>query len=275
MPFYRTFTNIDWYYTLEGRGAPLVFIHGWGVNHRIWRQQIKYFNSAFNVLGVDLPGHGQTQYHTITFEDMVYGLIDIINALELAPVTLIGSSLGGLVALKVYDVCPQIVKSMVFVGSQPKFARSADYPTGLDIASIRKLAQQIETHYPNMLNIFFRSLFTRQERATRRFKWIQTFRKADFTPDQKALLEMLNILETQDLRGVLDKIKVPVQFINGTEDTICPRSVYEKIKSQLPAAQFDWFEQCGHFPFLSRPHEFNRVLECFLCKVYPQAQSSA
>ncbi len=264
MPFYKTFTNIDWYYELEGEGPSLVFIHGWGVNHRIWRQQVKYFSRKFRVLAVDLPGHGQTQYHTITFADMVYGLIDIVQALGLAPVTIVGSSMGGLVAFKVYDVCPQIIRALVFVGSQPKFSRSQDYPFGLDVPNIRKLAHQIETHYPNMLNIFFRSLFTRQERATRRFKWIQTFRKTDYIPDQKALLEMLDVLEREDLRYVLDKLAVPVQFINGTEDTICPKELFRQIKEKVPSVRLDWFEECGHFPFLSKPMEFNLVMDDFL-----------
>jgi len=264
MPFYKTFTNIDWYYDLQGQGQPLVFIHGWGVNHRIWRQQVKYFNPSYKALAVDLPGHGRTQYHTITFEDMVYGLIDVINALGLAPVTLIGSSLGGLVAFKVYDVCPQIVRSMIFVGSHPKFARGENYPAGLDVARIRKLAGQLETHYPNMLNIFFRSLFTSQERSTRRFKWIQTFRKTDALPERQALLAMLDILEKQDLRHVLPKIRIPVQFVTGTQDYICPRALYDRIRADLPSARFDWFENCGHFPFLSKPLEFNLILEDFL-----------
>jgi len=302
MSFYKTFTNIDWYYDLKGQGQPLVFIHGWGVNHRIWRQQLKYFSLFYRTLAVDLPGHGRTRYpdaetlqssgkkrkalrsgfrpaefqkerecglrsgrlhHTVTFEDMVYGLIDIINALELAPVTLIGSSLGGLVAFKIYDVCPQIVRSMVFVGSHPKFAREEGYPAGLDVARIRKLADQLELHYPNMLNIFFRSLFTSRERSTRRFKWIQTFRKTDDIPDKKALLDMLDILEKQDLRHVLKNIRVPVQFVNGTQDYICPKALFDAIKMHLPSARFDWFEHCGHFPFLSKPHEFNVVLRDF------------
>jgi len=266
MPFYKTFTNIDWYYDLQGEGESLVFIHGWGVNHRIWRQQVKYFQSFYRTLAVDLPGHGRTHYHTITFEDMVYGLIDIINALELAPVTLIGSSLGGLVAFKLYDVCPQLVRSMIFVGSQPKFAKDDGYPAGLDVPRIRKLADQIDTHFPNMLNIFFRSLFTSQERSTRRFKWIQTFRKADDIPEKKALLDMLDILEKQDLRYVLEKIRVPVQFINGTQDYICPKALFDTIKKYLPSARYDWFEHCGHFPFLSKPQECNLLIEDFLKK---------
>ena len=264
MPFYKTFTNIEWYYELEGEGDALVFIHGWGVNHRIWRQQVKHFVRKFQVLTVDLPGHGLTQYHTVTFGDMVYGLIDVVNALELKPAVFVGSSMGGLVAFKLYDVCPKIVRSMIFVGSQPKFARSEDYPWGLDVPAIRKLAHQIETHYPNMLNIFFRSLFTHKERATRRFKWIQTFRKTDYVPDKKALLEMLDFLEKEDLRYVLDRIKIPLQFINGAEDPICPQAAVSTIKEQIPNARLDWFEECGHFPFLSKPLEFNAVMDDFL-----------
>ena len=44
MPHLKGKSGIEWKYEMEGSGEPLVFIHGWGVDHRIWRQQLKYFS---------------------------------------------------------------------------------------------------------------------------------------------------------------------------------------------------------------------------------------
>jgi len=55
-----------------------------------------------------------------------------------------------------------------------------------------------------------------------------------------------------------------VQFINGTQDYICPRDAFSYLKERVPQARVEWFEQCGHYPFISKPREFNRVLEDFL-----------
>ncbi len=270
MHFIETPSGLNWHYDVKGEGPAILFIHGWGVNMRIWRQQIKHFSQRFKVISIDLPGHGKTNWVNVTTEDMAKDLHLVLDHLKVDRLGFVGSSLGGLVALKAYDIYPERFYYMVFVGSQPKFARSADYPYGLDVSRIRQLAWQLDNRYPNMLHIFFRSLFTKEERATRRFKWIQTFRAADYVPDKKALLEMLNVLEKEDLRATLDKIDIPVQFINGTEDNICSRDFFVYLQSKMPEAKFSWFHQCGHFPFLSKPHEFNEALDGFLKEVHGQ-----
>lgn len=264
MPHLTTARGLTWHYEVEGEGPVLLFIHGWGVNLRIWRQQIKHFAPFYRVVSLDLPGHGETSWQRVTLSDIAQDVNTILETAKCEQARIVASSLGGLVALKLFDLSPQKVFCLVFVGSQPKFARSDDYPYGLEVEKIHKLATQLEADYQLMVNVFFRSLFTRQERETRRFKWIQTFRKADTIPDKVASLEFLQMLEKEDLRAILSRVHLPVQFINGTEDHICPPQLFKDLQQRMPSAQFDWFEQCGHFPFLSKPHEFNLVLEKFL-----------
>src|SRR5262249_2681836 len=155
------------------------------------------------------------------------------------------------------------VKKMSFVGSMPKFSMSKEYPHGLDVAQIKKLGNQLETAYPLIVNIFFRSLFTKEERESRRFKWLEVFRDKNEAPMKQALADYLDVLEREDLREDMAKITVPLQFINGTDDEICTLTTLNYIKKTCPKARFDLFDKCGHFPFLSKPHEFNKVLEEF------------
>jgi pimeloyl-[acyl-carrier protein] methyl ester esterase len=150
------------------------------------------------------------------------------------------------------------------VGSMPKFSKCDDYPYGLDVAAMRKLGGQLDTSYPSIVDVFFRSLFTKHERSSRRFKWLQKFRQFEEKPIKSALVQYLDILEQEDLRHILEKARLPMQFITGTEDEICKKEVMNYIRRVQPAARYDFFEQCGHFPFLSKPHEFNEVLERFL-----------
>jgi pimeloyl-[acyl-carrier protein] methyl ester esterase len=81
---------------------------------------------------------------------------------------------------------------------------------------------------------------------------------------QDALLEYLDIMEKEDLREVLKEIKIPLQFINGREDEICGKETVAFIQELSPGSRFDFFEQCGHFPFLSKSYEFNKIIEEFL-----------
>ena len=59
-------TSLEWHYEIEGEGEPLIFLHGWGVDKRIWRQQTKYFSNTYKVLSIDLPGHGKNHLQKIS-----------------------------------------------------------------------------------------------------------------------------------------------------------------------------------------------------------------
>lgn len=265
MPVVKTPHGIEWFYESAGEGERrILFIHGWGVDHRIWRQQIKYFQRQARVLAVDLPGHGRSTFVRGSLTEMAQGLRDVLVHTSFAPCHVVGSSLGGLLALKFYELFPGAFRKMTFVGSAPKFSRSEDYPYSLDVPRIRKLAEQVQTRYPGIVEVFFRSLFTREERATRRYLWLQKFRSRDLErPHQNALLDYLEILEKEDLRHVLPGVSLPMQFINGTGDEICTPATVEYIRTIAPQARYDHFERCGHFPFLTQPHLFNSVLADF------------
>ena len=264
MSYITTQSGISWHYDCEGNGEPLIFLHGWGVDSRIWRQQTKFFSQFFQVLTIDLPGHGQSTWQKVPLAQMASDLKYILESLRLKHLTIVGSSLGGLFALKLYELFPQNIKRIIFVGSMPKFAKSQDYPYGLDLDQLRKLNRQLQTNYPSIINIFFHSLFTREERESRRFKWLQKFRRNDEAPIKEALAEYLDILEEEDLTEVLRSIQLPLQFINGKEDYICNRQTVAFLKTLTPRSRFDDFDQCGHFPFLSKPYEFNKILLEFL-----------
>ena len=264
MPSLITKSGIEWYYDIEGEGEPLIFLHGWSVDRRTWRQQTKYFSQFYQTMAIDLPGHGKSTWKKVSLGQMAEDLKEIFGKLGFKRLTIVGSSLGGLLAFKLYECDESLIERMTLVGSMPKFGRSKDYPYGLNVAQIRTLHTQLKIAYPWIVNIFFRSLFTRKERGSRRYKWLQKFRRNLEFPMRQALAEYLDVLENEDLRDVLRRIKIPLQFINGTHDHICCRKTVEYLKTLSPQSRFDDFEHCGHFPFLSKPYEFNEVLESFL-----------
>lgn len=256
--------GINWNYHLEGEGEPLLFLHGWGVDSRIWRQQTKYFSHQYKVLAIDLPGHGKSTWRQVSLKEMAEGINLVLEKLELTEVNVIGSSLGGMVVLKLFELFPQRFKRITFVGVLPKFAGCDDFPFGWHKSLIHRFASHVDEDYPEIVNVFFRSLFTVKERESRRFKWLQIFRRNIEFPEKQALKNYLDILEKEDLRGVLKTIDIPLQLINGRDDQICPPDVVKFFKKEVPHARVDFFEHCGHFPFLTKPHEFNRVVEEFL-----------
>lgn len=264
MPELRTKSGIVWRYEERGAGAPLLFLHGWGASHRVFVQQQEYFSRKSRVVLVDLPGHGRTSWQPVSFEAIADDIQALMQALGVLRMSIVGSSMGGALGLKIYERFPLSVERLVMVGSLPRFCRSPGFPLGLERAQFEKLKDQLAHQYPAILEIFFRSLFTIEERQDPKFQWIHQFRRQEAFPLREALVDFLKMLGEQDFIPMFEKIKIPVQLIAGDHDYICPPDSFKFLRALLPQARFDTIRQSGHFPFLIRSEEFNRVVDEFL-----------
>jgi pimeloyl-ACP methyl ester carboxylesterase len=87
------------FYILDKKNdVPIVFIHGVGLNHKIWEPQINVFENTF--LAYDILGHGKTPLNkeNITFDDFSNQLINLIDELNIKKIHLVGFSIGSLIA---------------------------------------------------------------------------------------------------------------------------------------------------------------------------------
>jgi len=264
MPFFKTRRGLNWHYEVSGEGESIVMIHGLGASGHIWQAQKDFLQTDFQVVTLDLPGHGKSSWMPVTLIEMAIDIRQILSSLGLSQFSLVASSMGGLVALDLYRMVPQDIMRMSLVGSVPKFAKGPNYPAGLGLDEIRTLSQQFDGDYASILDIFFRSLFTMKECDSERFKLIKQMRAKEPLPQQIALKHFLDILEKADLRDRIASVICPLQFITGTEDYICPRAIMDWLAGHTHNARFDFIDGCGHLPFLVEAKEYNRLLEDFL-----------
>ena len=264
MVYFKTNRGLDWCYEISGNGDTIVMIHGLGGTGRFWQSQIEFLETDFQVVSLDLPGHGHSAWMPLTLNEMAVDIKQILSGIGLTQFSLVASSMGGLIALELYRMIPQEIMRISMVGSIPKFARGPNYPAGLDIDRIRTLSHQFDGDYVSMLDIFFRSLFTMKERQSPQFQRVKEMRHAQALPKREALKHFLDILEKVDLRDRMASVICPLQFITGCEDYICPRPVMDWLAGHTHNARYDFIEGCGHLPFLVETKEYNRLLEDFL-----------
>lgn len=238
-----------------------IFLHGFGGFSDIWQWQLSSFLQEARCVSIDLPGHGKAPWEGQTLSDMADELCHTLGMDDVKVPVIIASSFGGLVALKAFEKCPTVAGRFIFVGSLPRFTSDAHYPAGLDTKKIRKLAHQFTDDTGTVLDMFFRSLFTRTERASAQYPLIKQLRAQSPLPSKEALLTFLDILEAEDLRAILHRVHVPVHFIFGDSDLLCPLNVIGSLKEICPLASVDLIKDSGHFPFLSCPNEFNHLVK--------------
>ena len=109
-------TNL--FYTKSGSGPALLLLHGNGEDHTIFDTLTAQLQNHFTVYALDTRGHGQSQpvpeYH---YADMTEDAAAFINQLQLAPLTVIGFSDGGIIALLLAMQHPGLVKGIVACGA--------------------------------------------------------------------------------------------------------------------------------------------------------------
>src|SRR5690554_7693608 len=102
----------------------VTFVHGAGGSSSIWSRQIRAFNNEFNVLLIDLRGHGesQTSFKQInnqkyTFEVVSNDILEVLEHLEIKKSHFIGISLGTILIRDLAERNPELVESMVMGGA--------------------------------------------------------------------------------------------------------------------------------------------------------------
>ena len=106
------------FYVLDKKNdIPIVFIHGVGLNHKIWAPQINVFENTF--LAYDILGHGKTPLskENISFDDFSNQLTNLIDELNMKKIHLVGFSIGALIAQHFTQKYYTKVNKLVLIGS--------------------------------------------------------------------------------------------------------------------------------------------------------------
>jgi (E)-2-((N-methylformamido)methylene)succinate hydrolase len=113
--------NQNYYSFIDNNTNPLVFIHGVGLDHKMWIPQINSLNNH-SIITYDLLGHGKTPYNKeeITLNDFSTQLDDLIKFLKVDKINLIGFSLGSLIALDFASKFQDKLKTLTLLGTTYK-----------------------------------------------------------------------------------------------------------------------------------------------------------
>ena len=98
-----------------GAGPPLLLVHGFPLDHQMWRQQIETFAATHRIIAPDLRGHGDSQWMlggNYNQLDYVYDLAQLLHQTKMTPVTIIGHSLGGSLSLMYTGLYPENVTKL-------------------------------------------------------------------------------------------------------------------------------------------------------------------
>jgi pimeloyl-ACP methyl ester carboxylesterase len=244
--------GLDTYYQDEGQGEPVVLLHGWGVSSQSLVGVASSLAARFRVLSVDLPGFGWSRapadaWGTAQYADHIRQLLD---ALGLSRVALLGHSFGGRVAISLAAQHPARASRLILVASagvRPRQTRAVRAKV-----AATKLLRRVVT-LPGWGRLGERILRRWQDRMGSR-----DYRAAGAM--RPTLVRVVN----EDLVPMLPLIQAPTLLLWGDQDREVRRPAVDTMAARIPGARLVVFPGAGHFPFQDAPEEFQRHLTGFL-----------
>jgi pimeloyl-ACP methyl ester carboxylesterase len=260
--------------TIDARGAgePLVLLHGLGASRSVWRRAAPRLARERLVLAPDLPGLGGSPPAGPGFElvGVAEALADPLAERAGGSFDLLGTSLGGAVALTLAAAHPELVRRLVLAapaGFTPwPWPLAAFAAPGVGAVSDRVMAVRriVGTRAPGSAAL------------RRALLWGAVAEPARLSAgDARALFEAsrgserigaaLTAVLRADLRPLLRSLDVPLGLIWGERDRVVPVSTLKSLRALRPDAVVETIPDAAHIPQLERPAEFvaavRRVLE--------------
>lgn len=228
-----------------GRGEPLLFLHG-ANGAPVVLPFMEKLAQRFDVLIPEHPGYGKSDEPEWleNIHDIAFFYLDFLKQLNLKNVTVVGSSMGGWIAMEMAVRDTSRLKSLVLSS-----------PAGIAAPGVR--AADIFLMAPEEM---VRNLFLDQKLAEARLAQPEDVDISLKNRHTTARLAWEPRLHDPYLPKWLHRIDVPVKIVWGRQDRILPVAFADVYRKLLPKADISIIESCGHLPYAEKPDEFVEII---------------
>ena len=244
-----------------GGGDPLVLLHAFPVNGRMWEPQLSALSASRRVVCPDYPGFGGSP-HPPAQPDMDYyarSVLRLIDELGIERAVLGGLSMGGYVAFGCLRLFPERVSGLILADTR------ADPDTEEQRENRKTMARRVaEEGVEVLVELQLERLLSR-DTLENRPGVVEKARGMilEARPDG-AVAALGAMRERPDSTGLLPQIRVPALVVGGEEDTLSPPEVMEEMAARIPDSRHAVLSGAGHLSSLEAPEKFNAALEEFL-----------
>jgi pimeloyl-[acyl-carrier protein] methyl ester esterase len=236
----------------------LILLHGWAFNSAIWQPTINFLSEYYNLITIDLNGHGHNNFNS-DYQQLDNYLDALIQQIPFNS-HILGWSLGGNIALNLKYKYPDHINKIMLCCSNPCFLTRTDWSHGIN---------------PKILAKFTNNLLIDPNKTIKEFLLLQTMNHTHAKTLYKNLLEIvnnapspsseglkwgLNILE-QDYLPLLNIIEhCDIKFILGAKDSLVPKTIAHYLTDNHQNIEVTVLDKSGHVPFITEPDDFYRTL---------------
>jgi 3-oxoadipate enol-lactonase len=258
-----TINNVQLAYDDHGMGLPVIFLHAFPLNRRMWEGELMALlgEGRYRLVALDWRGFGESEItNGISSMELFAGdVAGLMDALGIQNAILCGLSMGGYAAFAFLRKYPQRVAGLILADTRP----GADTPEAQ--ANRENVAQIAETQgtgaiadlqVPRLISEYTRQYHPEVEARVRQL--------IDEATPQGIAAASRGMAQRADSTELLGGITCPTLVIVGEQDALIPPAVTQDYASRIPGAQFAVIPRAGHLSSLEQPEAFLQAIGGFL-----------
>jgi len=259
-------------YLLNPKSEWVVFVHGAGGSSAVWFKQLKAFKNHFNLLLIDLRGHGKSAHlgqenhkTNYSFELIAKDIIEVIDHVKITKAHFIGVSLGTLIIRQLGDMIGDRMHSMIMVGAITHFNYKSRF--WVSLGSIFKNVMPFMWLY----RLFAFVIMPAKNHSESRNIFVKEAQKLC----QREFLRWYKL--TSQLSGLFNKFEahlpIPTLYVMGDQDYLFLEPI-KKLIIDVHSAALLVVRECGHVVNIEKAQEFNDQVIKYLLSVSVKSQST-
>jgi pimeloyl-ACP methyl ester carboxylesterase len=246
----------------RGAGPAIVLVHGHPFNRRMWGPQLASLSDRFRVIAPDLPGYGASPSYGshVTMRELAAAVLELLDTLAVDHATVVGLSMGGLVAMELALAHPERVDGLVL-------AATTAAPTDPEETRTRRaVAADIEEHGMLTTTLDMASRLFGPTARSNPTLVLEVLTMMLTTRPAGAAAALRGRAERPDYTTLLPELRVPALVIAGDQDPYAPEPVVRQLVAALPDPDVVRLRGAGHLPNLEAPERFDAALRAFVAR---------
>ncbi|MBC8591441.1 alpha/beta fold hydrolase [Wansuia hejianensis] len=248
----KNIDGLDINYIVEGKGEPIIVLHGWGANIDTVIPIVNILKDRYKVYAIDLPGFGKSQEPREVIGSFEYAEIvrKFIKDEGIDRTHLIGHSFGGKLSIILSSKYPEIVNKIVLIDSAGLIPK-------------RGPKYYFKVYSFKTLRFLYKNLFFWLNNEKKMEKFYKKFGSDDYQNASGIMRKILVRVVNENLKSLLKEIKGSTLIVWGDEDDATPLYMAKIMEKEIPDSGLVVLEGTGHYSYLDDYYKFKAVINAF------------
>jgi pimeloyl-ACP methyl ester carboxylesterase len=248
-------------YHIYGEGYPIILLHGFGEDARIWNNQVSFLSEFYKVIVPNLPGIGNSELPDFDLSMTRFSefLVKILQQENIEKTILFGHSMGGYIAMDFIRMNKKFLDAVSLVHSTTKEDDDAKKENR------RKSIKLIQNDGKEVfLKAMIPNLYSDVSKKELENELDSHLKMALKIPSQTLVAYYQAMIDRKDTTSLLNNIDIPIQFIIGKEDNAVPYQQTLALVSLPKVSSVEILQNVGHSSMIESPKKLNVLINRFV-----------